>query len=128
VVLTRQFGRTWQAGGAYHRGVGFIEGLTQPVLTDGLSVTTTGFLTRRVDFTGNVSYSVGEPFTLGETRGFTTYGADARLRLALNRDWAIFGDYRYYYYDFSQSLLPAGLPRTSSRNGLRGGLMLWLPF
>jgi hypothetical protein len=125
--VSRQFARTWQLTGAYRHGVDYIEGFATPILTDGASVSTTGQMSRRVDFLATASYSVGEPVVLGQTRGFTTYAANARLRRALNADWAVFGEYLYYYYDFSHGFVPIGFPPTMSRNSVRVGLMLWVP-
>jgi hypothetical protein len=125
--LSRQFARSWQASGAYRRGVGFIEGFTTPVLTDGFSVNTTGLFSRRVDFLGSASYSVGEPVVAGESSGFTTYAGDVRMRVALNNRWALYGEYLYYYYDFGRGFVPAGVPQRVSRNSVRAGLTMWMP-
>jgi hypothetical protein len=127
VSVSRQFARTWQVAGAYRRGVDFIEGFATPTLTDGVSVNTTGLLSRRVDFMASASYSVGEPVVLGQTKGYTTYATDVRVRRALNADWAVYGEYLYYYYDFSRTFVPIGVPPAMSRNSVRGGLMLWVP-
>src|SRR5262249_19163330 len=95
VSLSRQFARSWQAEGAYRRGVGYIEGITQPVLTDGFSVSTSGLLTRRVDLLAKVAYSVGEPTTPGQASGFATYTGDVRTRFAINSAWAVYFEYLY---------------------------------
>jgi hypothetical protein len=127
VSLNRQFGRTWQAGGGYRRGYEFIEGLTRPVWTDGVNFNTTGLLTPRVDLAASAAYSVGEPINLEQTRGFTTYTANVRTRVALSKTWAVSLEYLYYYYDFSRVLVPIGTPPTMSRNTGRVGLTWWFP-
>jgi hypothetical protein len=125
--FSRQFARTWQAQGGYNRGFGFIEGLTTPVLTDGMNFSTSGLLSRRVDLLANAAYSVGAPVTFGQNRGFTTYTADVRARVAFNTTCAAYIDYLYYYYDFSRTLVPIGFPPQMARRSVRIGLTFWVP-
>jgi len=125
--LRHQFARTWQVSSAYNRGLGFIEGFATPVATDGLSINTTGLVSRRVDLAASASYSVGEPVIVDQSSGFTTYAANVRMRIALNNQWALYTEYLYYYYDFSRGFVPIGLPSQMSRNSVRAGLTLWVP-
>jgi hypothetical protein len=127
VVLGRDFGRTWQAQGGYSRGVGFIEGLSTPVLTDGITATTSGLVTPRINVLMTAAYSVGQPTIRNESHGLTTDTADARVSFAVNRTWAFFVEYLYYFYDFSNEVVPAGAPPRVARNSARVGLMLWAP-
>jgi hypothetical protein len=127
VALTTQFGRTWQAEGGYRRGVNYIEGIRTPVLTDGLTTSVSGLLSPRVNLLVTGAYSVGQPTVADAPHGLTTYTADARTSVALNRTWACFAEYLYYYYDFSAGLVPVGAPPHVARNSVRVGLMLWVP-
>jgi hypothetical protein len=127
VSLSRQFGRTWQGEGGYRRGYEFIEGLTAPVLTDGVNFRVSGLLNRKTDLLALAAYSTGEPANLTQTRGFTTYTADMRARVAMSGAWALSFEYLYYYYDFSQTLAPIGFPPRMSRNTGRVGVTWWLP-
>jgi hypothetical protein len=125
--VAHQFGRTWQTSGAFKRGVGYVEGFETPVLTDGVSLITTGMLTRRMDLMVSGSYSVGEPVIAGQSSGFTTYAGDVRTRFALADKWAIYAEYTYYYYDFTRGFVPVGVPPRVSRNSVRAGLTWWVP-
>lgn len=127
VEATRQFARTWQLDGGYHRGVEYIEGTTTPLLSDGFSLAATGMLNPRLDVLMRAAYSVGQPVLFNVTRGYTMYTADARVRMALNRTWAAYAEYLYYYYDFSEGLVPLGAPPQLERNSVRMGLTLWVP-
>ena len=80
-----------------------------------------------MDFFASAAYSVGEPIYFEQSRGFTTYTADVRTRVALSRPWALSFEYLYYYYDFSRVLVPIGYPPRMSRNTGRVGLTWWMP-
>jgi hypothetical protein len=126
-ALSTQFGRTWQAEGGYHRGVSYIEGIQTPVLTDGLTTSISGLITPRINLAVSGAYSVGQPTVANAAHGLTTYTADARTSVALNRTWAFFAEYLYYFYDFSSGIVPVGAPPHFARNSGRAGLMLWVP-
>jgi hypothetical protein len=126
--VTHQMGRSWTLQGSYHRAMGYIQGFQAPVFTGAYSVGANGFLNRRVDLSLSAAYSTGEGVYTGTPSQFKTYTGDARLRYAVTRMWAAYVEYLYYYYDFNQSLvLPVGLPPGLTRNGLRTGVMLWIP-
>jgi hypothetical protein len=127
VSFSRQFARTWQAQGGYNRSFGFIEGLTTPVFSDGVNLSTSGLLSRRVDLLASAAYAVGAPVVLEQSRGFTTYTADIRTRMALNETYALYVEYLYYFYDFSRTLVPVGFPPQMARNSIRVGITMWFP-
>jgi hypothetical protein len=126
--LRHEMGRTWSIDAAYHRGIGYIEGLQSPVFSAAYAARTSGFLSRRTDLLVSAAYSTGESALFGTPDAFTTYTADARLRFAMSRAWAAYVEYVFYYYEFNQSMvLPVGLPPGLTRNTVRSGLTLWLP-
>jgi hypothetical protein len=127
VTLSRQFGRTWQAGGGYHRGVGFVEGIRTPVLTDAVVGGASGMINRRIDMSLNAASTVGEPTAIGVLSTFRTNTASARSQMALNHHAAAYAEYTYYFYDFPAGLAPIAAPPRVSRNSVRGGLILWVP-
>jgi hypothetical protein len=127
LVLTHQMGRTWSVQGAYHRGLGYIEGFQSPVYTAGYATTAGGFLNRRTDVSLSAAYSTGESLT-GSSSPFNTYSGNARLRFALGRMLATYVEYVFYDYQFNHSIqLPPGIPPALTRNGVRTGLTLWIP-
>lgn len=127
-TLNHDMGRTWRAQVNYSRGLGLIEGLGEPVFTDGVTVTVGGLMTRRFDFLSTAAYTTGEAALAGTAPQFSTYTGTARLRYALTRTWAAYAEYVYYFYEFNPELrvLP-GVPRGLERNGVRVGLTLWVP-
>jgi len=119
-------GRTWQAGGEYRRGnFEYVAGLREPVTSDNMSLRVEGLLTRRIEALASIVHSVGKS-ALNRTESFyETYNGDVRLRFALTRAVAAYGEYVYGSYD-SRGTAPiiAGLPPSLERNGVRAGLIL----
>jgi hypothetical protein len=127
--LKYELGRTWVLEGNYHRGFGYIQGLQSPVYTEAYQASTSGYLSRRLDLTVSAAYSTGEAALTGAAAEFATYTGNLRMRYAVSRMWAVYGEYLLYYYDFTHLLspLPPGVPPGLTRNGARAGVMLWIP-
>ena len=126
--LTREIGRTWSATGAYYRGIGFVEGFEQPFFADTVGVDVRGFLSPRVELFLAGSYSKGELGLAGGSNRHETVNTAARLRVALSRHAAVSAESVMYRYRFDHtSLLPASIPPTLERYGVRVGLDFWLP-
>jgi len=126
--LNHQIGRTWSARAVYHRGVGFLEGLNAPYFADSVSATLGGSLSRRIDLSTAFAYSNGDVGVLVRTNNFDSYIASARLRYAFTQAMAIYGEYVAYRYDFQNGVaLPDGFPSATYRQGVRGGLSLYMP-
>jgi hypothetical protein len=126
VTALYDFGRSWQAGGEYRRGnFEFVPGLREPVTSDHYSVKVEGLLTRRLEFLGSIVHSLGKS-ALSQTESFyVTSNGDLRLRFALSRTVAAYGEYVYGFYD-SRGTAPviAGLPPSLERNGIRAGFIM----
>jgi hypothetical protein len=119
--------RTWDAQASYRRGMNFLEGLPAPVFSDGITVTSSGFLNRRTDLLFGAAYA-GSNSVVGAQSPLVSYTGNVRLRVALNRKWAAYAAYLFYKYDFSQQLLvPIGLPPHLTRNSVRVGVTAWVP-
>ena len=127
-TLQFQFARDWAANASYQRGVEFMPALTEPVFVDGTSVSVEGALTRRIALQMGAAYASGESIlSQGDSR-FDTYTGTARLQVAATRMLAFFGEYLYYFYDFSGNpRLAPDVPSTLERNSVRGGVALWFP-
>lgn len=125
--FNHQIGRSWAARVAYHRGLAYIEGLA-PMYTDTASVETTGFVSRRVDLLFGASYATGQMAAQTATAAqFTTARADARVRVALSRQWAAFVEALFYDYNFDPRLvIVPGMPHHFTRTGVRTGITMWL--
>ena len=128
VSLLHQMGRTWLLTGAFERGTAFVEGLSAPVFTDAISISTSGFVNDRTDLLASLSYSNGVPSLVTTAPTFATTTANVRVRVLLSSRWAFTSEYLYYFYDFSKTpqLAPELAPR-ARRNSVRAGLALWLP-
>jgi hypothetical protein len=127
-AVNHQLSRTWNLLGSVRRGLGYIENLPRPVLSNAASVTAQGFLNRRTDLTVSAAYTTGEMALAGTPPPFSTYTGVARLRFAFARHLAVYGEYLYYYYEFNRDFpLPPGVASTLTRNGARAGVTLWVP-
>jgi len=126
--LKYQF-KTVVVGGYYRRGLDYVPQLRRPVFTDGVSANLTALLTDRLDLSANAAYTSGSSTVfLADTSNLETYTADVRFRYALTRGVAAYAEYLYYFYDLGSFVqLGAGVPHRLERNGVRAGLMLWLP-
>jgi hypothetical protein len=84
--------------------------------------------TRRFDISLTGGFSVGNS-ALTNNSSYDTYTGDLRLRYAVTRNWAVFTEYLYYFYDFrgASLLLSPGIAPGLERNGIRAGLTLWVP-
>jgi hypothetical protein len=123
--LTYPITRTWNAQAAYRRGTEYLESFAKPVFTNAVTFATSGTVSRRSDLAISAAYSEGDPGLTGAEAPFTTSTASARYRVTLNRTWATYAEYLYYYYDFKASLLmPQGVRPQLTRNSVRVGLML----
>jgi hypothetical protein len=123
-----QFTRGWQTRGTFRRGLEYVAQLGEPVFATGFSADVGGFITRRIDVLASARYSSGRSALNRDALAFDTYGADLRIRHALTRSLAVYGQYLHYFYDFTGNVgLPTGIPFGLERNGVRAGLTLWVP-
>jgi hypothetical protein len=122
------FRRTWQARAKYSRDLEYVGVLGEPVFTDGASASLEGFITYRLNVSTSVRYSTGNSALRRDARNFETYTSDVRLRYAWTPSLGVFAEYLYYFYDFRRSMqIAPGVPISLARNGVRVGLVLWVP-
>jgi hypothetical protein len=95
------------------------------VPSDGARLSLEGLLTERLDLLATAAYVRGSS-ALDQLSQLDSSTANLRLRYALTRTFAIYGEYFRFAYDFGdrQTLAPA-LPRVFNQHGVRGGIMLW---
>jgi hypothetical protein len=125
-TLNHEMGRTWRARAGYSRGVHFIDGFAAPAFIDSLNTTLTGFLGRRVELAALGGVSTGD-IHVHSGANLRAYTGSGRLRIALARAWAVFGEYTYYSYELPTSGVVAGVPHSLDRQTARVGLTWWLP-
>lgn len=129
-VVAHQIGRSWLLLGSFDRGSQFNQGYGGPVFADALYMSATGFFNARTDITASWAHTEGESVLTIAGPPFTTTAAGARLRFALSRNWALTAEYFRYSYDFTNAPgFPTliGVPERFRRNGLRGGVSIFLP-
>jgi hypothetical protein len=127
-TLVHELGRTWRAQAAYDRGLQYVEAVGDPFFADTVSLSLGGYLNRRVDFLGYGSYSHGQLRLSERNRGRELFASTARLRVALTRNLALESQYFFFHYWFAPEVrLGAGYPRELDRQGIRLGLIAWLP-
>jgi hypothetical protein len=124
--LRYQFSRSWSAGGAYSRGVEYIAVLLEPVFRDAARLEVSGLLADRLDVSASAGMSVGASAFTDKRERHDAYTGTARVRYAVGRSLAVYGEYLYYYYRFHDLAgLAVNLPSRFQQHGVRAGLMLW---
>jgi hypothetical protein len=125
-TLTHEIGRSWLAFADYVRDVGYQSGFVQPVLRDTARLGLGGLLSRSVDVASQLSFTSG---SFGfDDRNYESLIGTVQLRSALTETLALYGHYYYYWHDFgSDVVLPTGVIRDVSRQGVRFGLTMWIP-
>lgn len=122
------FATSWRVRGNLRRGLEYVAPLGAPVYASGFSAEMIGLISTRVDISASTRYSSGVSALSRSALAYDTYGTECRVRYALTRTWAVYGEYLYYFYDFRRSTqLPPGVPPGLQRNGIRAGLTLWIP-
>lgn len=125
-TLRHDFIAPWQAQAVYVRSVAFLDGLSEPFEGDRIVASLGGFLNRRTDVMASAGYVSGS-FGMSR-RNFSTALANARIRTSLTPNVSLFAQYFYFQYDFSSSLADRLVVAPHlERQGLRGGLTVWLP-
>ena len=113
-------------GGSYRRGLEYVAVLLEPVFNDAARLTVRGLITERVDFSASAGYVVGASVLQGNNSRFDTYTGTVRGRYSVNRSFALYAEYLYYYYNLhGQAALAPGLPSVFEQHGIRLGLMVW---
>ena len=127
-LLDHQIGRSWSIGISYARALQFLDGFTEPQLTDTVMATLGGLVSRGIDVSASVGYGRGSPAS-GAAGTFDTYQAVAQIRFALNRHASFFSQYFFNRYGSSRGDVNPlfGLRQDYGRHGARVGLDLWAP-
>ena len=124
-----QINRSWSARATYHRGLNYLETLAAPVYSDSALVETSGFLSRTVDLRVSASYATGNGLSQNAVAAqFATYATDARVRVALSRNFAVHVQGLFYDYRFDPTLVVVpGMQGHLRRSGVAGGFTMWMP-
>jgi hypothetical protein len=118
--LTHEMGRTWVAVGAYRRGIDFVAGFREPLLTNTASAGIGGHPTRRVQLTALSYYSLGQVGLRSDAPPYGSTTANARLTVRLTRRVRTVGEYFYDRYHLGAGIdLPPGFAQAFDRRGAR---------
>jgi hypothetical protein len=127
VGISYPFMPNWRVAATYHRGVEYLAGLDQPLLSDGTRAELTGLIARRVDLAASFGLATATSAVFGATGTLDTYTGTVKVRYALKRSLAVYSEYLYYYYDQGgQSSLVPDLPAVFKQHGIRVGLTLFI--
>jgi hypothetical protein len=126
-ALNHEIGRSWTAAVAYVRSVDYHEGFVDPFLSDAVSASITGLLSRSLRFDGVTNYSFGI-VGFNSDNGFYSVSTSAGLEYGLTRRLALYARYFYYQYRFDEpAALDPRLARALNRQGARVGLSASFP-
>lgn len=126
--LNHRIGRSWQANGAYHRGLQYVEGLPVPMFSDAFNVSVDGNVARRVSVGSSGGYSKNAAVATAIVAHNEMASGTARLRVALSRQATLTAQYVYYHYRYdAPAVVSPEWPLQLSRQGLHVGIDLWCP-
>jgi hypothetical protein len=124
--VTHAFARSWDVRAMYRRGVTFLDGIPEPVLSNAGTLNLGGMLTSRLEL------SVGAAVTLGEVgfesltaSTYDTYIGSVRGVYGLSRSFGLYAEYVYQqheYRDVATEFLPG-----QDRSGVRVGVTWYMP-
>jgi hypothetical protein len=109
-------------GVSYFRDVSIWAGATRPYVSDVVSSSLSGVLTKDLGYSIGGSYSLGRSM-IDVNNGFSQASLSGALRYQLTRYIPVFVDYFFYNYRFERSAgLQDGFPLLGQRHGLHAGL------
>jgi hypothetical protein len=128
VGVDYEFRPGWKASGTWQRQVDYIAVVPSPLLANAGRASVTGLITRRLDLTVSAGYAKGETVVTNLSR-IDSRATNARVRYALSRSVALYGEYVQFSYYYVNGLgnLGSFLPGVFHEHGLRIGAMLWKP-
>lgn len=127
VSLQHDIGRTWGAAAGYSRTVQFIDALAETYLSDRVSATFGGLISRRLHFTSQASIAFARAGSRGGS-DFDTYLGSLGFRYGLTRSLALGLNYSYYRYQFVEgSVPPPGFGPDLDRQSITANVSFWAP-
>lgn len=119
------FQRTWRLSSTVRRSAEYLPVLGEPILSDAGAVALAGLLTRRLDLQASAAYANGAS-VIATDRRLVSYTGTLRLRFAIKRSIAAFGQYRYHSYDLRNYRTHiADLPTVVDQQSISVGITLW---
>ena len=116
------FRPNWRSTFTYHRGVEYLAGLSEPLLSDGARAEVSGLIARPLDVAASIGFATSSSAYQDTQTKLDYYTATVKVRYAFRRSLAVYSEYLYYFFDQSgvRSLAPV-LPVVFDQRGLRFG-------
>lgn len=128
-TLSRSLGRTWSTSVGYNRGMSYIVGYFEPIVTDTGDFGISGPLSRRLLFSAGAGASRGL-LVFTNDQSVTSYTASTRVTYALSPHFGLYAQASYDRYHISSSsndLAEFGVAPNLSRRSYTVGLTTWVP-
>lgn len=127
VALVHELGRTWTAGVAYSRGLRARDGFQNLYLTDAVTASLGGLVSRRLQFSAGASWA-NSTYQDGSSNGNRGVSASARATYGLTSFAGLYAQYIYYRYRYDEEIpVDPRYPRRLDRHGVRVGLTTSIP-
>jgi hypothetical protein len=126
-VLKVEMSRKWTANARYNRSLRFVEALSYPFFADAFSMGVVGQPAKRLSAGMSVGYSTGEVGVSREGGTYGTYTGSLQMTVPVTRHYALYSEYLYYHYQFTEQAVAGFLPPRLGRHTVRVGLKLWFP-
>jgi hypothetical protein len=128
-AFEHHFRRTWTTLVEYRRQLHYVDGFDRPLFGDAFTASVTGMLSPRMEMVSRASFTLGSVGLSQGSARYDSYNASVRVRRALTRRLAAYGETLYYHYAFDETApRPLGFPTTFDRIAVRFGLSVWVPF
>jgi hypothetical protein len=125
--LKQRLSPRWSSALSYQRGLTAVDSLARPLIANTFGGDLSGFVGAQTSVSLRPVLTWGADVVEAE-RSFSTVTGIARVQTAIDRHWAVYGEYVYYGQHFAAAPgIPATLAGDTRRSGLRAGLALWAP-
>jgi hypothetical protein len=130
VGLDKRFGKRTRLSMTARRDLYFVDGLRDPVLTNGVTGRFDLPVGRRWTFSANTGASKGRAMaeaTSPDGTSYTSTFVELRTMFRLRGPVSIYGEYLRFEQSFDRNALPSLYGREETRTGLRFGVVLNVP-
>jgi len=127
-LLDHRIARTGHVGFAYTRGVGFLQGMIEPVFSDSFNATASTALSRRVRVSSTVAYVLGSVGLSDGANNYSAWTGNGQFIVALAPRLGLQAGYAYYQHDVGDAVYLIGhVPNQQHRQTLFVGISYGIP-
>ena len=124
--IMHSLSRSWTTSAGYNRSFGFTALFVQPALTDSVSGSIGGSITRRTSWTTNVAWTSGTLGFNGSGR-YGSHSATSVVQVGIARAMSAYAQYSYYAYDVPPGSTTVNILSTYARQAISVGLTTSVP-